>query len=148
MKFDIKNFNFKEYVKKRGVATYINLVVLILTIASLIVYCTYAGSAEGLTMPWVIVMLVLTMVGEVSLFVFDNDYVPIAMPCFIMVALGCFLVSPQTTIGSVVDYFQDIVMFGNPDNFGIIVAVVVLLLITSIASIVSCFFERVKSVKK
>lgn len=136
--------NIKAFIKKKGVATYINLAVLILTIVTFIVYLNYATSADGLMMPWVVVMLAAVIVCEIALFFFDNDYIPVIVPCLCMIALGCFAYKPPETLGSIVDYFQNIVMFGNPENFKIIVSLIVLMLITGIASIVSCFFDRVR----
>lgn len=136
--------NIKAFIKKKGVATYINLAVLILTTVTFIVYLKYATSADGLMMPWVAVMLAAVIVCEIVLFFFDNDYIPVIVPLLSMIALGCFAYKPPETLGSIVDYFQNIVMFGNPENFKIIVSLIVLMFITGITSIVSCFFDRVR----
>lgn len=131
--------------REKSTGAFIGLGVLVMAIVSLIVYLVYATSLEGLMMPWVIVLLVAVIALEAVQFFIDNDYTPIAAAGCSMAALGCFVVSPPTTIGSIVDYFQNIVMFGNPDKFGIIVATIVVLLVTSVAAIVGCFFGRVKA---
>ena len=131
--------------REKSTGAFIGLGVLVMAIVSLIVYLVYATSLEGLMMPWVIVLLVAVIALEAVQFFIDNDYTPIAAAGCSMAALGCFVVSPPATIGSIVDYFQNIVMFGNPDKFGIIVATIVVLLVTSVAAIVGCFFGRAKA---
>lgn len=136
--------NIKTFIRSKAAGAYIGLGVLVLAVVSLIVYLVYATSLEGLMMPWVIVLLVAVIACEgVQVFI-NNNYTSIASAGCAMAALGCFAVSPPATIGSIVDYFQNIVMFGNPDKFGIIIAVIVLLLVTSVAAIVGCFFPCVR----
>lgn len=136
--------NIKEFFMKKKAGTYINLAVLVLSVVSFITYLAYATSADGLMMPWVVVLLVVAIAAEVALLFFDNDYIPMAVPALLMIAFGCFAYDPPTTLGSIVDYFQNIVMFGNPDNFGIIVCNLVFMLAASVTAIVAVFFERVK----
>ena len=130
-------------IRSKRAGAYIGMGVFVMTIVSLVVYLVYATSLEGLIMPWVIVLLLLTAAAEAVQFFFDNNYTPIAAAGCSMAALGCFAAAPPATIGSIVDHFQNIVMFGNPEKFGIIIAVIVLLLVTSVAAIVGCFFPRV-----
>lgn len=132
------------WIRSKGVGTFMNLIVLALAIITLVVYIVYATSAEGLMVLWVVGLLGAIIAGEVILFFFDNDYIPIFAAAASMAALGCFAFSPPETIGSVVDYFQNIVMFGNPENFQIIAVIAVLMLVMGVMAIVSCFFERIK----
>lgn len=136
--------NLKELWKRKSVGAFLNLAVLALSLVSLIVYAVYANTYDGLMMPWVIVCLLAVIAGEAVLFFFDNDYIPIAVAALSMTAFGCFAVAPPETLGSIADYFQNIVMFGHPENFGLIVTLFVLMLLASVASVVSCFFEREK----
>ena len=116
-----------------------------LAFVSLILYLTYATSADDLFMPWVAVLLALVLVGEVALFFLDNDYLPILLCALSAGAFGCFLMDPPETIGSVVDHFQNIVMFGNPEKFGVIVAIAALLLVMTVLAVAACFLRRSKS---
>lgn len=140
--------NILSYIRSRAAGAYIGAGVLVMAIASLIVYLVYATSLEGLMMPGVVVLLVAVMLCEAAQMAFDNNYTPIAAAGCSMAALGCFAVAPPATIGSIVDYFQNIVMFGNPDKFGNIVAVIVVMLITCVLAVVGCFFERVRKAPK
>lgn len=133
-----------EFIRSKRAGAWLGVAVLVLALVSLIVYLVYATSIEGLMMPWVIVLLVAVIACEGVQFFIDNDYTPIAAAGCAMASLGCFAVSPPATIGSIVDYFQKIVMFGNPDKFGIIIATIVLTLTTSVVAVVACFFSRVK----
>ena len=130
---------------KKGAGAYLGLAVAALACVSLILYLIYATSADGLFMPWVLALLILVLAVEGILFVWDNDYLPILAAGLSAAAFGCFLMDPPETIGSVVDYFQNIVMFGNPEKFGIIMVLTVLLLIMTMVAVAACFLNRVKA---
>lgn len=134
----------KIKIGNRRIGTFLNIAVFLLAVASLIAYLLYATSAEGLMVPWVVVLLLLVIAGEAVLFFFDNDYIPILMAVCSMLAFGVFLYTPPQVLGSLADYMQNIVMFGNPEDFGIIVTIIALELVMSLMAIVSCFFERIK----
>ena len=103
----------KEFLmRKRGIATFLNIAVLCLAIAELIVYLQYANAGEGLFVPWVLVLLLLVILSEIALFFFDNDYLPIAIAALSMLALGLFAQTPPETLGSIADYYQNIT-FGS-----------------------------------
>ena len=130
---------------KKGAGAYLGMAVEALAFVSLILYLTYATSADGLFMPWVPVLLFLILAAEVILFFFDNDYLPVLTAGMSAAAFGCFLMDPPETIGSVVDHFQNIVMFGNPEKFGIILALTVLMLLMTVIAVAACFPARVKA---
>lgn len=137
---------FKKLIISKTVGFYIGLGVMLLSIVSLVAYLVYVDTnSKLLMMPWVIVFIVLTIVGEISLFFYDNDYLPIAIASFPMLAFGFFVKSPLATLWSIVSYLNGASMEGaNPDNFELIIMIAVLLIITSAAAVTACFFNRVK----
>ena len=130
--------------EKKGVGAFLGIGVAALAIVSLILYLVYATSADGLFMPWVLALLLMIVAAEAILFFLDNDYLPILVSALSAAAFGCFLMDPPETIGSVVDYFQNIVMFGNPEKFGIIMALTGILLLMTVIAAIACFMNRVK----
>ena len=130
--------------EKKGVGAFLGIGVTALAIVSLILYLVYATSADGLFMPWVLALLLMIVAAEAILFFLDNDYLPILVSALSAAAFGCFLMDPPETIGSVVDYFQNIVMFGNPEKFGIIMALTGILLLMTVIAVIACFMNRVK----
>lgn len=137
--------NIVNTFKSKTIGAFMGMGIILLSILSLIFYLVYATSSDELMMPLVIVFLVLVIVGEIATFFFDNDYIPVAVAALTMASVGCFAISPIETIGSITDFFNGgMVMFGNPDNFGIIMTILIFLLITTITAIVACFFKRVK----
>ena len=130
--------------EKKGVGAFLGIGVAALAIVSLILYLVYATSADGLFMPWVLTLLLMIVAAEAILFFLDNDYLPILVSALSAAAFGCFLMDPPETIGSVVDYFQNIVMFGNPEKFGIIMALTGILLLMTVIAAIACFMNRVK----
>lgn len=138
----------KEFLRKKSIGAYIGLGVFILSVTSLIVYLRYISTDPGLlTLPWVIVVLALIIAGEALLFVFDNDYLPVVIAALPMLALGLFLQSPLATLWSIAGYLQGGIEMegGNPDNFGLIIGLAVLLVVTTVLAVMACFFKRVKS---
>ena len=136
--------NNDKKAMKKSAGAYLGIAVEVLALISLILYLTYATSADGLFMPWVLVCLLLVLALEAVLFFFDNDLIPILAAALSATAFGCFAMDPPETIGSVVDYFQNIVMFGNPEKFGIIIALAALMLGMTLLAVIACFPERVK----
>ena len=130
--------------EKKGVGACLGSGVAALAIVSLILYMVYATSADGLFMPWVLALLLMIVATEAILFFLDNDYLPILVSALSAAAFGCFLMDPPETIGSVVDYFQNIVMFGNPEKFGIIMVLTGILLLMTVIAVIACFMTRVK----
>ena len=130
--------------EKKGVGAFLGIGIAMLAIVSLILYMVYATSADGLFMPWVLALLLMIVAAEAILFFLDNDYLPILVSALSAAAFGCFLMDPPETIGSVVDYFQNIVMFGNPEKFGIIMILTGILLLMTVIAVIACFMTRVK----
>ena len=130
--------------EKKGVGAFLGIGVAALAIVSLILYLVYATSADGLFMPWVLALLLMIVAAEAILFFLDNDYLPILVSALSAAAFGCFLMDPPETIGSVVDYFQNIVMFGNPEKFGIIMVLTGMLLMMTAVAVIACFLPRMK----
>ena len=130
--------------EKKGVGAFLGIGIAMLAIVSLILYMVYATSADGLFMPWVLALLLMIVAAEAILFFLDNDYLPILVSALSAAAFGCFLMDPPETIGSVVDYFQNIVMFGNPEKFGIIMVLTGILLLMTVIAVIACFMTRVK----
>lgn len=138
---------FINLVRNKTAGAFIGLGVLLLSIASLVLYSVYVSKdSDLLMMPWVIVFLVFAIAGEVVLFFLDNDYLPVVIAMFPMFALGCFAASPLATLFSVASYFgEGIFMDGaNPDYCGLIIGIAVLFVVTSAAAVAACFFKRVK----
>ena len=137
---------FSKLIRSKTIGSFIGLGVLVLSIVSLIVYAKYVSTSPAiLMMPWVIVFLVLGIAGEAALFFFDNDYLPVVIAIFPVLALGCFVITPLATLWSIVSKYTGVIMENAiPGNFGLIVALAVLLVITTAVAVTGCFFSRVK----
>ena len=134
----------KKTALKKSAGAYWGIAAAALALVSLILYLVYATSADGLFMPWVLALLLMIVVAEGILYFFDNDYLPILVSVLSAASFGCFLMDPPETIGSVVDYFQNIVMFGNPEKFGIIIVLTGMLLMMTAVAVIACFLPRMK----
>lgn len=134
--------NIADLLKSKRAGAYAGLAVGCLAVVGLILYLSYALSSDGLMMPVVPVLLALIILAEMFLFFADNDIVPILAAGMASGVFGAFLYSPPETIGSIVDYYQNIVMFGNPEKFGLIVSLIVIFLLMTVLAVVACFMRR------
>lgn len=133
---------------KKSAGAYAGLLVGLLAIVSLGLYMIYGTSADGLMVTAIPVMLGVIVLTEAVLFFLDNDWLPVLAAALSAACFGLFAYTPPETIGSIVDYYQNIVMFGNPEKFGLIVAVLAVMLLMMVVAIAACFMRRTKKVQE
>ncbi len=73
---------------------------------------------------------------------YDNDFLVIAVTALLSAALLQLLVD---SVGSFVDAFQGIVMFGDPTQVGSIISISAFICVGILASIIAGFLKRKKS---
>jgi len=139
---------FKNLFRTKSIISYIRLgVILGLSIAALRLFAVYAVAAEdhitNALVPLVVIFLALTIAGETTLFLFDNDFLCVALAVIPVFAFG-FFATDWLTLHSVMEYLQKIRMDARPEDFNIIVTIAAVLLITAIVAVTACFLKRVK----
>jgi hypothetical protein len=84
---------------------------------------------------------VIGLALDIVLIFYDNDYLMIATTVCYSIAVFQLLVD---SVGSFVDKFQGIVMFGDSTQVGTIISISCLIVVSALASIIASFMKRVK----
>lgn len=97
--------------------------------------------AHNVMNPIILTALIVGIVIDIALIFYDNSYFMVASTAFYSIALFRLLVD---SVGSFVDLFRGIVMFGDSTQVESIVSISGCILISVIASIIASFMKRVK----
>lgn len=127
-------------MKNKSVAFFLSMGTGLAAIITLILYIV-AGLGDGLN-ALVVVSLIAIVVAEVLAVYFGNHiltmYLPVLTPVFAALATFTFI---SDNVGTFVDYFTGVGIFGDTTQIGIITTISVLALITSVLSIATCFVK-------
>ena len=132
----------KEILSKKTAGFYFAAFAGLVAIVSIIRYVTWAPAHNAMnTIIWG--ALILGLAIDIVLVFYDNDYLIIAATACYSVALFQLLAD---SVGSFVDMFQGIVMFGDSTQVGTIVSISSLIGVSILASIIASFMKRVPDV--
>ena len=127
-------------LKEKAVGFYFLVVTAIIGIVSLICFAVWAPAHN--TMDTVIIAaLVIGIVLNIILLIKDNDYLIILMTACYSVATIKVLTD---SVGSFVDAFQGINMFGDASQVGTIISISAVMGVGVLLSIIASFLKRVK----
>lgn len=127
-------------LKEKAVGFYFLVVTAVIGIVSLIRFAVWAPAHN--TMDFVIIAaLVIGIVLNVILLIRDNNYLIILMTACYSVATIKVLTD---SVGSFVDAFQGINMFGDASQVGTVISISALMGVGVLLSIIASFLKRVK----
>ncbi len=130
----------KEMMSKKAVGFYFVIVTMLLGIISIIRFVVW-GSAHDTMDMLTIAALIAAVILDIILVVKDNDYL-------IIVATACYSIAAvkllTDSVGSFVDAFQGINMFGDASQVGTIISISAVMGVSILLSIISGFLKRVK----
>lgn len=129
-----------NFIKKKTIGFYFTLAAGVVAIAALIYYLTWASANNSMD-NWIIVLLVIGIIIDIVLILFDNDYLVIASCALYSASVAKLLTS---SVGSFVDAIQGINMFGDSSQVGIIMNISIVIAVSILFSIISAFLKRVK----
>lgn len=130
----------KEKLGTKAAGFYVILLAALLGIISIIRF-TMWGSAHNTLDEITMAALIAAVVVDIILLVKDNDYLIIVATICYSVAMVKLLTD---SVGSFVDAFQGIKMFGDATQVGTIVSISVVIGGSVLVSIISGFLKRVK----
>ena len=130
----------KSFIQNKAAGFYLLLVSGVLALASFIYYVTW-GQANYATNAIVIVTLTIGFAINILLLFYDNDYLIIVVTGLYSAAL-CQLI--MDNVGSFVDAYQGIIMFGDPTQVGTVLSIAALMGMGVLVCIVSGFLNRKK----
>lgn len=130
----------KELLTKKAIGYYIVVLAGILGLVSIMRFLLWAPSGGGMD-GIIIAGLVLGLGIDILLMFKDSNY-------FVIIATVCYSVAMMrlltNSVGSFVDAFQGINMFGDATQVGSIMSISILILICAVLSILAGFFKRIK----
>lgn len=127
-------------LKEKAVGFYFLVITAIIGIISLIRFAVWAPAHNTMDAV-IIVALVIGIVLNVILLIKDNDYLIILMTACYSVATIKVLTD---SVGSFVDAFQGINMFGDATQVGTIISISAVMGVGVLLSIIASFLKRVK----
>ena len=127
-------------MKTRGLGTWFALGAAVLALAAEIIYLIWAPAHAGV-LPRIWIPLLGAAAAELLLILTNLDY-------FGIIGSACSAISLFTlldqSVGSFVDAFQGIVMFGDSTQVGLILLMAGLMAVSMILCVLSCFAKRVR----
>ena len=126
--------------KTRGAGAWFALAAAVLALAADVIFLIWA-TAHGGVLPKIWIPLLGTAAAEILLILTDLEYFGIIGSACSAVALFSLL---DRSVGSFVDAFQGIVMFGDSTQVGLILLMAGLMAVSMILCVLSCFAKRVK----
>lgn len=130
----------KEKLQTKSAGFYFVVLAVIAAVASVIRFMMWApkhNSMDGV----IIAALAAGIVLDIVLMVKDNDYVMVLSTICYSVAAVKILTD---SVGSFVDAFQGINMFGDASQVNTIISIAVVMGISVLLSIIASFLKRVK----
>ena len=130
----------KEIMSKKAVGFYFVIATMLLGILSIIRFAVWGFSHDTMDL-LTIAALAAAVILDLILAVKDNDYLVIA-------ATACYSISAvkllTDSVGSFVDAYQGINMFGDSSQVGTIISLSTVMGVSILLSIISGFLKRVK----
>ena len=130
----------KEKLGTKGIGFYFTLLAALLGVISIIRFAVW-GSSHNTLDAVTLAALIAAVIVDVILMVKDNDYlVIVGTICYSIAAVKLL----TDSVGSFVDAFQGIKMFGDATQVGTIVSISAVMGVSILLSIISGFLKRVK----
>lgn len=129
-----------EFLRKKAPGFYFMVFAAVSGMIALVKYLSWS-SGIGSTNIIVTSALLLGLAINFILLFKDNDYLVITMTAFYSISVF-YLIS--NSVGSFVDAFQGIVMFGDSTQVGTILSISYFIIACAITSIIAGFMKRIK----
>lgn len=135
--------NFVTSLKQKSVGFYLVLLSTVLALLATVLYLIFGIGAQAFS-GWNFALLVAGVVlGAILLFYegYISDFLGIAGVACLTGGLGIFL---SDSVCDFADFIVKIQLFGNMENAGFRVVIIVLIAVSLLAAIAGCFCNRVK----
>lgn len=112
----------------------------VLMLITLMIYAANMKALEQKNM-WVVFPLLLAVVVEAGICFKENDWLKVLAPVLCSIAFASFAVD---SVGTLVDYFFNLTMFGNKATMGTVTLLLVLMGTELIVLLISSFMKGLK----
>lgn len=128
-------------LSKKAIGFYFTVFASMVTIVSILRYLTWAPAHNAMN-PLILTALIIGLILDIALIFYDNSYLMVVTTVCYSIAMFQLLAD---SVGSFVDAFQGIVMFGDSSQVGTIISISCLMLVSVLTSIIASFMKRVKA---
>lgn len=128
-------------MKDKAVGFYVGAAGGILMLLTLVIYAANMKALDQKNM-LVIFPLLLAVIVEIGIYFKENDWLKVIAPVLCSIALASFAVD---SVGTLVDYFFNLTMFGNKATMGTVTILLSLMGIELIVLLISSFMKDVKA---
>lgn len=129
-----------ELLSKKAVGFYFTAVAAIAAVISIIRFSIWASSSNNMDAV-ILAALIVGLLIDIVLIFKDSDYLIILTTVFYSISVFKLLVN---SVGSFVDAFQGINMFGDATQVSTIISISIVMLVSVILSIIASFLKRIK----
>lgn len=130
----------KEKLGTKAIGFYVIVFAVLMALVSMIRFLMWAPNHAAMDM-MIVAFLVVGIIIDIVIMLKDNDYLTIAATACYSVAVARLLTN---SVGSFVDAFQGINMFGDATQVNTIVSISTVMGISVVSSILASFLKRVK----
>lgn len=127
-------------MKDKAAGFYFGAVGGILMVLTLMIYAINMKALDQRNM-LVVLPLLLAVIVEIGLYFKDNDWLKIIAPVLCSIAFASFAVD---SVGTLVDYFFNLTMFGNKATMGTVTFLLILMGMELVVLIISSFMKGIK----
>lgn len=128
-------------MKDKAAGFYVGAAGGILMLLTLVIYAANMKALDQKNM-LVIFPLLLAVIVEIGIYFKENDWLKIIAPVLCSIALASFAVD---SVGTLVDYFFNLTMFGNKATIGTVTILLSLMGIELVVLLISSFMKDVKA---
>lgn len=128
-------------MKDKAAGFYVGAAGGILMLLTLAIYAANMKALDQKNM-LVIFPLLLAVIVEIGIYFKENDWLKIIAPVLCSIALASFAVD---SVGTLVDYFFNLTMFGNKATMGTVTILLSLMGIELVVLLISSFMKDVKA---
>lgn len=133
-----------EKFKEKSIGYYCILGATILGLVIAIMYGAFGSSSQTFS-AGILVCLIIGIVCGIGLFFYDGfvgDFLVVAIVAMFSLALGLFIIN---SVGDFTEFITPVGMYGNADNMGMRITLIVMIVVSIIAVIVGGFMSRIRN---
>lgn len=130
-----------DFLKSKAIGFYFVVLALIFGIISLVYLLVWISGYDAADV-LIILPLVIAVAADVYLLFRKNNWLLVLAVAGYSVSVGRLLTN---SVGSFVDAFQGIAMFGDASQVGTIISISICLLVSILLSIVASFLKQIKN---
>lgn len=127
-------------LKNKSIGFYFVLAAGVSAIVSIIYFLIWAPSHNAMD-TWIIVPLIGGLALDILLIFYESDYFIVLSTALYSISVAKLLTN---SVGSFVDAFQGINMFGDATQVNTIIYISIIMLVSVLFSIMASFLKRVK----